>query len=200
MSDLQFAEVQRDALAEMVNIGMGQAGDRLARLFNTFIQLSVPRLELIQPRALAGALDRLCGSATAVIGTRQAFASHIRGEAVVFFTAESCGELAELVGYPGADRNEVLLDITNVLVGACIGGIAAQFALELALSPPSLLGEAASATRLLDAGAMVWQTALLSEVNFRVEARLFHCHLVTFWPDASLQVLVKAVDDLLAAV
>ena len=40
---------QRDALAELVDIGMGQAGDRLARLLDTFIQLSIPRIALVRP-------------------------------------------------------------------------------------------------------------------------------------------------------
>jgi chemotaxis protein CheC len=195
-----LAEAQRDAMAEMVNIGMGQAGDSLARLFNTFIRLSVPRIQLVAPADLHRALAALCGEHTPVIATRQAFSSCIRGEALVFYTAESCDGLAELVGYPGAQRDELLLDITNVLVGACVGGLASQFSLELAMSAPSLLGASDRATDLLDASAMAWQAALLSEVNFRVEARTFQCHLLTFWPDASLGVLVKAVDELLAAV
>lgn len=200
MTRVAFAEAQRDAMAEMVNIGMGQAGDSLARLFNTFIRLSVPRIQLVEPADLHRALIALCGADTPVTATRQAFSSCIRGEALVFYTSESCDTLAELVGYPDASRDELLLDITNVLVGACVGGLAAQFSLDLALSAPSLLGRSACAAQLLDDETMAWQAALLAEVNFRVEARTFQCHLLTFWPDASMTVLVKAVDDLLATV
>lgn len=200
MNELAIEEAQRDALAEMVNIGMGQAGDSLARLFNTFIRLSVPRIQLVVPETLNFVLDALCGPDTPVIAVRQAFASCIRGEAVVFYTMGSGDDLAELVGYADAERDEFLLDITNVLVGACVGGLASQFALELEVAAPSLLGEGTSATKLLDASGMAWSTALLAEVNFRVESRTFHCHLLTFWPDDSLGALVKAVDNLLASV
>lgn len=193
-------EAQRDALAEMVNIGMGQAGDSLARLFNRFICLSVPRIQVVVPQTLNLVLDTLCGARTPVTAARQAFSSCIRGEAVVVYTEESCADLSELVGYERTAPDELLLDITNVLVGACVGGLASQFAFDLALSPPSLLGASGSATQLLDAASMAWHNALLAEVNFRVEARTFNCHLLTFWPDASLDALMKAVDDLLATV
>ena len=38
---------QTDALQEVVNIAMGQAGDRLARTLNVFVELSVPRIRLV---------------------------------------------------------------------------------------------------------------------------------------------------------
>jgi chemotaxis protein CheC len=200
MTGIVFAEAQRDAMSEMVNIGMGQAGDSLARLFDTFIRLSVPRIQLVEPGNLPHALAELCGADTLVIGARQAFSSSIRGEAVALYTEAGCEALTELVRFPGASRDEILLDITNALVGACAGGIAAQFSLDLALSAPSLLGQGMSAARLLAAESMEWGCALLAEVSFRVEDHTFQCHLLTFWPDASLEVLVRAVDQLLATV
>lgn len=193
-------EAQRDAIAEMVNIGMGQAGASLARMFDAFIKLSVPRVQLIEPATLPEALLALCGADTPVTVARQAFASRIRGEALVFYTAASGDVLAELVGYPGASTDELLLDVTNVLVGACIGGLAEQFGLDVGFSPPALLGRRARATDVLAADDMAWACALLAEVNFSVEGRAFRCHLLTFWPDASLATLIAAADALLATV
>ncbi|HVV82254.1 MAG TPA: hypothetical protein VHE35_04215 [Kofleriaceae bacterium] len=193
-------EAQRDAIAEMVNIGMGQAGASLARLFDAFIKLSVPRVQLVEPDTLADTLDALCGRDTPVTVARQAFASRIRGEAIVFFTSASAEALGELVAFNGASTDELLLDVTNVLVGACIGGLAEQFGLDVGFSPPSLLGRRACATAVLAAAEMDWRRALLAEVNFRVEGRAFRCHLLTFWPDASLAMLIEAADALLATI
>lgn len=182
----------------MVNIGMGQAGESLARLFDKFIQLSVPRIQLVDPPSVVNAMISLFGEGTPVTAVRQAFSSRIRGEALVFYTDATCAGLGDLVGYPGSSTDELLLDVTNVLVGACISGLAAQFALALAFSPPSLLGRSECTTRILDGAVMPWSRALLAEVNFRVEGKTFECHLLTFWPDDSMDVLAKGVDDLLA--
>jgi chemotaxis protein CheC len=190
---------QRDALSELVNIGMGQAGDRLARLFDTFIQLSIPRIELVHPQDVTRAIMTLVGNEGPIIAVRQAFSSRIRGEALALYTAGGCDALVDLVKYPDVTSDELLLEISNVLVGACVGGLASQFALELSFSPPSILGEHATVEALLDTGCLPWRSALLAEVNFRVEDRAFRCHLLTFWPDDSIRVLLGAVDAFLAS-
>jgi len=184
----------------MVNIGMGQAGESLARLFDKFIQLSLPRIQIVEPPSVADAMLSMLGHGTPVTAVRQAFSSRIRGEALVFYTDATCAGLADLVGYPGASTDELLLDVTNVLVGACISGIAAQFALALAFSPPSLLGRSEGTALVLAGAVMPWCRALLAEVNFRVEGRTFECHMLMFWPDDAMDILAKAIDDLLATV
>lgn len=189
---------RRDALAELVNIGMGQAGDSLAKLFDTFISLSIPRIELVQPREVTHAIAQLVDYAGPVVAVRQAFSSRIRGEALVIYAADGCDALADLVTYPDVSSDELLLEISNVLVGACVGGLAAQFSLDLCFSPPSILGAHASIHDLLDVECLPWDHALLAEVNFRVVDRAFRCHLLTFWPDESIAVLLQAVDAFLA--
>jgi chemotaxis protein CheC len=186
-----------DALSELVNIGMGQAGDSLARLFNTFIALSIPRLELVEPARVTSAIAGLVDTAGPVVAVRQAFSSRIRGEAIAIYPAAGCDALADLVGYPDVSSDELLLEISNILVGACVGALASQFSLALSFSPPSILG-CAPVTELFETGQLPWNRALIAEVNFRVDERAFCCHLLTFWPDASIDVLLGAVDAFLA--
>lgn len=188
---------QRDALGELVNIGMGRAGDSLARLFDRFIQLSIPRLELIEPSQVSEAITAMVGTDGPVIAVRQAFSSRIRGEALAIYPVAGCDALADLVGYPDASSDELLLEISNILIGACVGAVASQFSLDLCFSPPSILGRS-SVAELFDTRTLPWTRALIAEVNFRVTDRAFCCHLLTFWPDASLHILMHAVDEFLA--
>ena len=189
---------RRDALAEFVNIGMGQAGDSLARLFDTFISLSIPRIELVKPGDVTRAIAALVNDPGPVVAVRQAFSSRIRGEALAIYASGGCDALVDLVKYPDVTSDELLLEISNVLVGACVGGLAAQFSLDLSFSPPSILGSHRSIDHLLDVACLPWENALVAEVNFRVVDRAFRCHLLTFWPDESIEVLLGAVDALLA--
>lgn len=191
---------QRDALSELVNIGMGQAGDSLARLFDTFIQLSIPRITVVQPLDVTQAIAAMIDDAGPLVAVRQAFSSRIRGEAIALYAADGCDALADLVTYPDVSSDELLLEISNILVGACVGALAAQFSLDLSFSPPSILARHHTIDELLDTDRLPWRHALLAEVNFRVEDRAFHCHLLTFWPDESISVLLRAVDSFLATV
>jgi chemotaxis protein CheC len=192
-------DAQRDALGEIVNIGMGQAGDKLARLLETFIQLSVPRVRLIEPAGVMEAIRALVPSDAPIIAVRQAFSSQMRGEAIVVFDAAGCRGLRDLMHYDGGDADELVLEVSNLLVGACLNGIALQISQELSFSPPSLLGGAEALDQALGATGKPWQTALIAEVNFRIESQPFQAHLLMFWPDDAIQTLHRAVDDLLAS-
>lgn len=189
--------LRRDALGEMVNIGMGQAGASLAQLFDRFIQLSIPRIELVEPSQVTAAIAALVDNDGPVVAVRQAFSSRIRGEALAIYPTAGCEGLADLVGYPDVSGDELLLEISNILIGACVSAIASQFSLDLTFSPPSIFARS-SIPRLFDGRALPWDRALIAEVNFRVVERPFCCHLLTFWPDASLAALMRAVDSFLA--
>ena len=190
---------QLEALGEIVNIGMGQAGDSLARLLNTFIRLSVPRIRLVAPAELPAAAGQLIQPTGPVIAVRQAFSSHMRGEAVVVYGTTAFDGVTELIGYDGAHRDEIALEISNLLIGSCLNGIASQLARELTFSPPSILCRDGTLERVLAVDHAPWAAALIAEVNFRLEDRPFSAHLLMFWPDDAVAALHEAVDQLLGA-
>src|SRR5471032_3253539 len=99
MTKRDLTELQRDALQEITNVGMGRAGAALAQLLGTFVTLSVPRVQLVGVEELIAVLRDADhgGSATPLV--RQAFQSDISGEAVVFFGPDGRSELRELMGY-----------------------------------------------------------------------------------------------------
>lgn len=89
---------QKDALQEIANIGMGQAGEVIARVLNEFVTLSIPRILILQPNLIAPALQRMVNSEN-VSAVRQAFHGSVRGEGLVLFGSKRCTDLADLMGY-----------------------------------------------------------------------------------------------------
>lgn len=205
MSDLQLTRDQLDALQEVANIGMGQAGAALAGVLDTFVSLSVPRTRVIEVANLGTTLLSMVGGNPEVTAVRQSFRSEIRGEAVVIFSHGGCSALWDLMGYEQADDasgsgggREVLLDVGNILVGACIHSVFEQLGHTLTFSPPSLIAEQVPIERLLHPGTLPWEIALLVEVNFRLEARQFMCHLLMLMPEESIQKVKRALDHFLS--
>ncbi len=100
---LALSEDQRDCLQEVVNVAMGQAGDSLARFLEVFINLSVPRIRLVQRDELHQELETMVGGPyVRVSGVTQGFyqmdsGKGIRGEAIVVFTDSSFKELADVL-------------------------------------------------------------------------------------------------------
>jgi chemotaxis protein CheC len=188
---------QKDALQEIANIGMGQAGASIAKVLGEFVQLSVPRILIVPPKDIAGALASTVGE-SCVSAVRQAFHSSMRGEAIAIYGEQRCNDLADLMGYEHdldhATERELLLDVSNILIGACLGGIAEQLHLTIGFSAPSLMADAVSLAGLLKIGDIAWSAALLVEVNFRLERRSFACHLVILMPDTEVATLATALD------
>ncbi len=191
---------QQEALQEIANIGMGQAGASIAQVFDQFVQLSIPRILILDADDMAGALAKLVdgGQITAV---RQAFHSHMRGEAIVLYGEQRCNDLADLMGYDQkldhVAEIELLLDVTNILVGACLGGIAEQLFIDIGFSAPSLMADKVPADALLRAEDVSWSSALLVEVNFRLEKRSFACHLVILMAEEEIRAMGDALDRFL---
>lgn len=197
MSLAMLSEDQRDALQEITNIGMGRAGDSMARIFNEFVELSVPRIQTLDGAGIPAKITEIVGNKD-VSGVRQAFHGCLRGEVFVIYDHQHCNQLADLFGYPAGttdvSNTELLLDVTNVLVGACLGGMAEQLRVEMGFSAPSLMGEHGPASTLLQADQIETRYALFVEVNFTLERRSFHCHLIILMPDAQIALMERAVD------
>lgn len=191
---------RKEALQEIANIGMGQAGASIAQVLGEFVQLSIPRILIVPPEEVPAVLVKTVGEKTVSI-VRQAFYSDMRGEALVIFGQHRCNDLADLMGYENdldhASEVELLLDLSNILVGACLGGIAEQLQLAIGFSAPSLMADATPLERLLQDNPVPWTAALLVEVDFRLENRSFACHLVILMPEDEIRALMLAVDRFL---
>lgn len=197
MTSTILSEDQRDALQEITNIGMGRAGDSMARIFDEFVELSVPRIMIVEGLQIPQKIAEMVGCKD-VSGVRQAFHGQLRGEALVIYNHQHCNQLAELFGYEPdsalGSGGELLLDVANVLVGACLGGMAEQFQVGIGFSPPSLMGEHGAVTTLLRADDIETEQALFVEVNFKLERHSFSCHLIILVSDAQIATMERAID------
>ena len=203
-SDIQevgLSEDQLEALQEIVNIGMGLAGDSLARILKTFVELSIPRIRLIEAKDVNTELEKLVGEKAIVTGVRQAFFSYWRGEAITIYDQNGCNELASLMGYSeDLDKNgeiELLLDVGNVLVGACINGFAEQLNVEVNFGPPSVIASNIPIETLFDIKKLSWTHSLLLEVNFGLENMRFKSHLMVMMSEDTIKTLKKDLDAFL---
>ena len=194
---------QRDALQEVSNIAMGQAGASLAALLGVFVQLSVPRIDVIDMENINPALVALVGGDIPVTAVRQAYNGALRGEAIAIFSEDGHADLSELLGYDGPagpnEQQELLLDTSNLLIGACLTAIAELLSTKISFSAPSIMARNTPAGQLMTGAPTEWKYALLVEVNFTLEARRFTCHLTQFMPEPSIEPLRQSLDSFMAA-
>lgn len=185
-------ELQRDALQETMNISMGQAANALAQLINIRVILSIPKISMTSPEGLqsfyqASALQHFA---------RQSFLGDMHGEVISMISDEGCKELGEAMSYDQPmDSNsidELVLELTNILAGACLKGMVDQLGCRLHLAAPSLFEPAQQAQ-----GSYHWHHALLLEILFALEHISFSSRVVICLDEASITVLADKLNEML---
>lgn len=203
MSPALLSEDQRDCLQEITNVAMGQAGDRLARLLDVFVVLSIPHVSMLKPTDIAMALQSLNSEREETIfGVCQGFiGGGIAGEAMLIFNDTDYNDLAKLLKYdlnPDEHaRNELLMDTANVLNGACLKGLAEQLDTNFSFGPPMLLGHHCNIKDLLQSTNMRWKEALVIEINYAIENHRINCDLLLVIAEHSISGLVEKLNYLL---
>lgn len=196
-----FTEDYRDCLQEVTNVAMGQAADRLARILDTFVVLSIPHIEIMNPGDIAMTLHSI-DSSDSVSGVCQGFiGGGIAGEAILLFNDTSFTDLARLLKFEGevdtqAER-ELLMDTTNVLFGACMKGIAEQIDMDFSYGPPMVLGQHQRLDEIFDPKNISWDHALVTEINYTLEGFSVNCDLLVILTEDSIDLLCKKLDYLL---
>ncbi len=191
-STISLNEDQRDALQELMNISMGQAANSLAHLIETKIGISIPKISAVTPSELFSLINR---SENAYY-TRQSFLGDIQGEVMAVVSERGLAEVANLLEYEEplskSDIEETILELSNILAGACLAGLSSQLELATNLNMPTLFSPNKASFVELN-----WQHSLVMEVQFDIELSSFSMRVVFCLDRTSLIKLTDTIDELL---
>jgi chemotaxis protein CheC len=186
-----LSEEQRDALQELMNISMGQAANALARLINAKITLSIPKIVLVS----AGEFQRIFQS-TEHWFTRQSFVGLAKGEVLTLLAKDGTNTIGKLLDYQipmdESAQEELLLELANILAGACLNVFSTQLGLNTKLSMPTMFS-----TQMRQAESYRWISTLLLEVEFQLEATPFDSRVVICLEGQSVDTLINRLNKLL---
>jgi chemotaxis protein CheC len=186
-----LSEEQRDALQELMNISMGQAANALARLINAKITLSIPKIVLVS----ANEFQRIFQSNDHWF-TRQSFVGLAKGEVLTLLAKDGTNTIGKLLDYqiPMDERSqeELLLELANILAGACLNVFSSQLGLNTKLSMPTMFS-----TQMRQAESYRWISTLLLEVEFQLEATPFDSRVVICLEGQSVDTLISRLNKLL---
>jgi chemotaxis protein CheC len=98
-----------------------------------------------------------------------------------------------------ATHDELVFDVANVLMGACVSSILDELGRTPVFFPPGLLGANMSFDDVFQPTVLAWSVALLLEVNFGLEGDGFRAHFVMLMAEDSIRLMGNALDALLSA-
>ncbi|MFT6506700.1 MAG: chemotaxis protein CheY-P-specific phosphatase CheC/DNA-binding response OmpR family regulator [Colwellia sp.] len=187
-----------DCYQEIANVAMGQAGDLLARLLGVFVVLPIPNVNFIEVSELIMALSDVEDKDT-TSGICQGFiGAGISGEALLILNDSSFKDIASLMKYEDSFNDspnntfdktvelELLMDMANTLIGACLNGISSQLDMSFSQGHPVVLGQHRKISELIDTNTEKWKKTLAIEISYGIENYAIKCDLLLLFTEASV--------------
>ena len=197
---MELTAVQHDALIELLNIGFGRAAASLSQLTGHRVVLEVPQVSIHVIHELEDALRPVVQGEVASV--HQIFSGPVAGDALLLLDYQAAGMLKELLTNEAplplpldASAREVLTEVGNILLNACLGTFGNLLKVQVSFSIPQLNLESVSdiLTSLL-VNREGLRYALVVQAGFRLRDTEVTGYLVIVLSVASLDRLIRAVE------
>ena len=197
---MELTAVQHDALIELLNIGFGRAAASLSQLTGHRVVLEVPQVSIHTIQELEDALRPVVQGEVASV--HQIFSGPVAGDALLLLDYQAAGMLKELLTNEAplplpldASAREVLTEVGNILLNACLGTFGNLLKVQVSFSIPQLnlesLGDILTSLLVNREGL---RYALVVQAGFRLRDTEVTGYLVIVLSVASLDRLIRAVE------
>lgn len=175
VSLMQLTEANQDALTELVNIGYGRAADSLSQLTRRRISLEAPQTAIHEIARAIILLRALMPDEVASV--HQVFSGVVSGQAMLLLDRPAAVTLNSLLlgdAPPGAGdlrqaEREVLTEVGNIVLNACLGVFGNVLRVQMTFSVPHFnLDNIEDILRSATARNQDLQYALMIHTRFRV--------------------------------
>jgi chemotaxis protein CheC len=198
---MELTAQQQDALIELLSIGFGRAGASLSDLTGQRVILEVPEISIHPIHSLKSALERL--GMRDVASVHQIFSGPVAGDALLVLDHPAATALKQLLtdepplplALDGSAR-EVLAEVGNILLNACLGTFGNLLQVQVSFSVPHLtLDTLHSVLETLIINREGLRYALVVHAGFRLREAQVVGYLVIALSVASLDRLIRAVEQ-----
>ncbi len=181
-----------ERIQETANIAMGKAADRLAELFDTFISLSIPKVNLITKPELY-MMIKGSGSDDFTSTISQGFVGGgISGEAIIITDKSGLPHISQFLGFSSeidSDlERDILFDIAGLLSSSFLKAFLQQLNIHhMNLGIPSIIDFEGQLTHLKHDQKL--EKIMAVEVSYKVPHSEIHCDLLLLFTKESIELM-----------
>lgn len=197
---MELTEFQRDALTELINIGFGRAAASLSRITGHRVVLEVPQVAIHPINEVNAALSGVVRGDIATV--HQVFSGPVAGDALLVLDTAGAALIKQLLTDEmplplamDASGQEVVTEVGNILLNACLGMFGNLLKVQVSFSVPRLTLETLG--MVLDSITVERQElryALVVHAAFRLRDNSLSGYLVIMLGVSSLDRLLNAVE------
>jgi chemotaxis protein CheC len=200
VDERELSEVEKDALAEIANMGVSRAAASLRQMVGEQVLLSVPAVNIVSRMEASGLAGR--GTAAKFVAVQQSFEGPFEGRALLIFPeAQSLELVRSIVGeeYSLEDvidlEHEALAETGNIILNACLATIANVLHQTMRMSLPTVIrGDGATLFDVKETTADIDMVLFLS-IDFAIKNRDIRGFIALLMDLPSITALKKIVRD-----
>jgi len=200
---LALSELERDALTEIVNIGVSRAASSLRKMIDDQVLLSVPSIEVVSQRRAARLITER--EVSELVAVRQDFEGPFSGRALLIFPETNSLELVRAVTGGELSLQEVLdmeqealAETGNIILNSCLATMANMLKRSLTMTIPEVLrGTGAS---LFEINETSEGLVLFLYIDFAVRSRDIRGYIAMIMDLPSLQTLKELLGEFIVRV
>ena len=188
---------QKDALTEIINIGVGRGAATLNSMCKSYVRLSVPSMDVISVEELPGKLKRFESDTLASVV--MPFSGRITGLASILFPPDSASNLVTaLTGedpvFSGMDsiRSSTLSEVGNIIINGVMGAVANMLLMDINYAAPSYLEDS---LRAITAVFHMGEAVIMARARFTIEEFNVEGDILLLFEVGSFAALIKGVED-----
>jgi chemotaxis protein CheC len=198
---MQLTERQKDALTELINIAFSRTASSLSELTGHRVMLDVPKVDIYPVNELATRLAQFIPSELASV--HQIFTGSLTGDALLLLNYDGAVTLTDLLTEEAMHSHrlnesarEVLTEVGNILLNACLGVFGNLLQVRISFSIPRLhLETLDQLIRSLVIEKDELRYALVVYTAFRVRDSAISGYLVMALSVTSLDHLIQEVEN-----
>ncbi len=199
---MNLDDVDKDALGELFNVGLHRAAASLSEITGQRILVDMPRLVICPIAEIESRLADLVGGEIATV--HQMFGGAVAGDAVLLLEHDNAALLARLMtdgaAAPGGrmdqSAREVLAEIGNIVLGACLSGFGDMLQTPVSFSVPRIQIESLKTIlRSLLTDTTEVQYAVIAATRFRLSALAVDGYMLVAVGARSLERISQALTN-----
>lgn len=200
-----LAGLERDALTEIMNIGVSRAASSLRKMIGDQVHLSVPSIDVVNQCRVARLIsEREIGE---LIAVRQDFSGPFSGRALLIFPETNSLELVRAVtgGELSAEEviemeHEALAETGNVILNSCLATMANMLKRSLTMTIPEILRGSGESLFEVDDQSSSDGLVLFLYIDFAVRKRDIRGYIAMMMDIPSLEILRELLAEFIARV
>lgn len=200
-----LAELERDALTEIVNIGVSRAASSLRKMIGDQVFLSVPSIEVVSQKRAARLISER--EVSDLVAVRQDFSGPFSGRALLIFPETNSLELVravtgdELSAQDVLDmEHEALAETGNVILNSCLATMANMLRRSLTMTIPEVLRGSGASLFEVEEDSKTDGLVLFLYIDFAVRSRDIRGYIAMIMDLPSLAMLKELLGEFIARV